>query len=73
VQPIGPVQHVFEWFSVYGAVEPATGDRFFLELPYLNAEMFQLFSHLLWAFEATTLQSLKGNPDLAEAMHALCA
>jgi transposase len=24
-------------------VEPATGDRFFLELPYLNAEMFQLF------------------------------
>jgi transposase len=24
-------------------VEPTTGDRFFLELPYLNAEMFQLF------------------------------
>jgi transposase len=43
VQPIGPVQHVFEWFYVYGAVEPMTGDRFFLELPYLNAEMFQLF------------------------------
>jgi transposase len=37
------VQHVFEWFYVYGAVEPMTGDRFFLELPYLNAEMFQLF------------------------------
>jgi putative transposase len=43
VQPIGPVQHVFEWFYVYGAVAPMTGDRFFLELPYLNAEMFQLF------------------------------
>lgn len=43
VQPIGQVQHVFEWFYVYGAVEPMTGDRFFLELPYLNAEMFQLF------------------------------
>jgi transposase len=43
VQPIGAVQHVFEWFYVYGAVEPTTGDRFFLELPYLNAEMFQLF------------------------------
>src|SRR5688500_2855350 len=28
---------------VYGAVEPTTGDRFFLELPYLTAEMFQLF------------------------------
>jgi DDE superfamily endonuclease len=43
VQPSGPVPHVFEWFYVYGAVEPMTGDRFFLELPYLNAEMFQLF------------------------------
>ena len=27
----------------YGAVEPTTGARFFLELPYLNAQMFQLF------------------------------
>ena len=43
VQPVGRVQHVFEWFYVYGAVEPTTGDRFFLELPYLDAEMFQLF------------------------------
>jgi transposase len=43
VQPIGPVQHVFEWFYVYGAVAPTTGERFFLELPYLNAESFQLF------------------------------
>jgi transposase len=43
VQPIGAVQLVFEWFYVYGAVEPTTGDRFFLELPYLNADSFQLF------------------------------
>lgn len=43
VQPIGSVQHVFEWFYVYGAVEPTTGARFCLELPYLNAEMFQRF------------------------------
>jgi hypothetical protein len=43
VQPIGAVQHVFAWFYVYGAVEPTPGDRFFLALPYLNAEMFQLF------------------------------
>jgi transposase len=43
VQPIGSVQHAFEWFYIYGAVEPTTGDRFFLELPYLNAEVFQLF------------------------------
>ena len=43
VQPVGRVQHVFEWFYVYGAIEPTTGARFFLELPYLHAEMFQLF------------------------------
>jgi putative transposase len=43
VQPVGTVQHVFDWFYVYGAVAPTTGERFFLELPYLNAETFQLF------------------------------
>jgi transposase len=43
VQPVGAVQHVFEWCYVDGAVEPTTGARFCLELPYLNAEMFQLF------------------------------
>jgi transposase len=46
VQPVGAVQHVFEWFYVYGAVEPTTGDRFFLELPYLNTENFQIFLDL---------------------------
>jgi hypothetical protein len=43
VQPVGAVQHVFEWFDVYGAVEPTTGERFFRALPYLHAEMLQLF------------------------------
>lgn len=43
VQPIGPVQHVFAWCYVDGAVEPMTGERFFLELPSLHAEMCQLF------------------------------
>ena len=43
VQPVGPVQHTFKWFYVYGAVAPTTGERFFLELPYLNADAFQIF------------------------------
>jgi hypothetical protein len=43
VQPVGAVQHVFEWCYVYGAVEPTTGDRFFLELPYVNTERLPLF------------------------------
>jgi len=42
IQPVGPVQHVFEWFYVYGAVAPVTGERFFLELPSLHADMCPL-------------------------------
>jgi DDE superfamily endonuclease len=42
VQPVGLIQHPFEWFYIYGAVAPTTGARFFLELPYLNADTFQL-------------------------------
>lgn len=43
MQPVGTVPHVFAWFYVYGAVAPTTGERCFLELPYLKAEGFQLF------------------------------
>ncbi len=43
VQPVGTIQHVFQWFYVYGAVAPTTGEHFFLELPYLNAANFQIF------------------------------
>jgi len=43
VQPIGTIQHVFQWFYVYGAVAPTSGASFFLELPSLNSAMFQLF------------------------------
>jgi hypothetical protein len=43
VQPIGSIQHRFAWCYVAGAVEPTTGDRFFLAWPDLNAAMFQLF------------------------------
>jgi transposase len=43
VKPVSNFQHRFENFYVYGAVEPSTGERFFLELPYLNSEMFQIF------------------------------
>jgi len=51
VPPAGSAQHAFEWCSVYGAVAPTTGERFVLELPYLNAQTFPLlvaaFAHAL--------------------------
>ena len=43
IQPVGLVQHVFAWFYVYGAVAPATGEHFFLELPSLNADTCHIF------------------------------
>jgi len=43
VKPLGAVPYCFENFYVYGAVEPTTGESFFLELPYLNTINFQIF------------------------------
>ena len=43
IKPIGTVQYCFENFYVYGAVEPTTGESFFLELPQLNTANFQIF------------------------------
>jgi transposase len=43
VQPVITVTHTFENFSLYGAVEPITGESFFLELPHLNSQMFQIW------------------------------
>jgi hypothetical protein len=43
VQPVVAVTHRFDNFYLYGAVEPTTGENFFLELPYLNSLIFQLW------------------------------
>jgi len=49
VKPLGAVQDRFGNFDVSGAVEPTTGESFFLGLPSLNATNFQMllneFSH----------------------------
>jgi hypothetical protein len=41
--PVGSVQPGFAWGDVDGAVEPTTGARVFLELPYLHAAMCPRF------------------------------
>ena len=43
VQPLLPAAYRFESLYLYGAVEPLTGQSFFLELPTLNTQGFQLF------------------------------
>lgn len=43
VKPVGPVQWNYQSFYLYGAVEPLTGESFFLEFSHLDADCFQLF------------------------------
>ena len=43
VKPVATVDYQYDWFYLYGAVEPRTGERFFLELPRLTGECFQIF------------------------------
>ena len=43
VKPVATVDYQYNWFYLYGAVEPLTGDGLFLELPRLTTECFQIF------------------------------
>lgn len=43
VKPIGYKQYQHQSFWFYGAVEPYTGDSFFLELPTADTQGFQYF------------------------------
>jgi transposase len=51
VQPVATVVQNYDYFYLYGAVEPSTGSSFFLELPWLNTVTFQLWvDHFAAAF-----------------------
>ena len=41
------IDYQYDWFYLYGAVEPTTGEAFFLQLPRLTADCFQLFINQL--------------------------
>ena len=43
IKPIVTIDYTFESLYLYGAVEPITGESFFLEMPWLNSVCFQLF------------------------------
>ncbi len=42
-KPVGTTQHQFQNCYLYGAIAPRTGDGYFLGLPKLNADQFQVF------------------------------
>lgn len=58
VQPLLPAAYRFESLYLYGAVEPLTGESFFLELPALNTQGFQLFLDHFATTDATSLHLL---------------
>ena len=43
LRPVVPSHHIREYRYAYGAVEPLTGDSFFLVLPYTNAICMGIF------------------------------
>ena len=43
IRPTVPCHHIREYRYAYGAVEPKTGDGFFLVMPYCNTDCMNLF------------------------------
>jgi transposase len=43
VKPIGKWQWLFQAFWLYGAVEPATGESFFLQFSHVDTQCYQRF------------------------------
>lgn len=43
IKPIGPWQWLFKAFWLYGAVEPATGESFFLQFSHVDTRCYQAF------------------------------
>ena len=43
VCPVQPLDPLYEYYWLYGAVEPATGESHFWEMPALNADCFSVY------------------------------
>jgi transposase len=79
IKPVGTVPYCFENFYVYGAVEPTTGESFFLELPQLNTANFPIFLNEFAPAYQNTLNSVvmdNGSCHKAKALvildHVVC-
>lgn len=72
VQPLLSSAYRFESLYLYGAVEPLTGASFFLELPLLNTQGFQLFLDHFAATDPSSFHLLlldNGAFHKAKALH----
>ena len=56
VRPLTPCRHIREYQYSYGAVEPLTGESFFLVLPYCNTTCMNVYpEHLSKAYPNDSL------------------
>jgi hypothetical protein len=70
IQPVLAAAYRFESLYLYGAVEPRTGASFFLELPLLNTQGFQLFlDHFAAAYPTEFHLLLLDNGAFHKARH----
>jgi transposase len=70
-KPVGTCQHRFENFYLYGAIAPGSGDAYFLGLPKLNADLFQLFLERFAAARPATLNVLLVDNSRCHTAHTL--
>ena len=66
-----PCSRRFQSLYLYGAVEPTTGQSFFLELPALNSSLFQLFLEQLAATAPTHFHLLVLDNGAFHKAHSL--
>ena len=69
VKPVGPMQWKLAAFYLYGAVEPLTGERFFLEFSSLDSVCFQTFLQTFsqtYSASLNILQVDNASPHLAK-------
>ena len=71
VQPLVSSAYRFESLYLYGAVEPLTGQSFFLELPVLNTQGFQLFLDHFAATDPTSFHLLLLDNGAFHKAHSL--
>jgi transposase len=70
-KPVGPCQHRFDNFYLYGAIAPGSGDGYFLGLPKLNADLFQLFLDRFAVARPETLNVLLVDNSRCHTAHTL--
>ena len=70
-KPVGTCQHRFDNFYLYGAVAPGNGDGYFLGMPKLNADLFQLFLDRFAAARPDTLTVLLVDNSRCHTAHDL--